>query len=201
MMRRLLITTSREPSRRTRSFVKDLVLAVPHAVKVNRGKATYSDLAVRATSLGAYGVLIVLERKGNPSALLYAEPEGLHLRKLFLLKVSGVSLLREVPGSQSPHGLWELVLVPRTVPKGLPELVSGYLAESLKPRLVERPEGRCVELKVLGSGDGALVSFICTTTDRECGPRFTVTKVVDYRSTAPQQLNAGGRAPKSYGNA
>jgi U3 small nucleolar ribonucleoprotein protein IMP4 len=185
-MRRLLVTTSREPSRRTRSFVKDLVPAIPHAVRVNRGKATYSELAVRATSLGAYGVLIVLERKGNPSALLYAEPEGLQLRKLFLLKISGVSLLREIPSSQHPYGLRELVLVPQTVPKGLPEVVSGYLVESLKPRLVEKPEGRCVELKVLGGGDSTLVSFICTTTDRECGPRFTVTKVVDYRSTTTQ---------------
>jgi U3 small nucleolar ribonucleoprotein protein IMP4 len=185
-MRRLLVTTSREPSRRTRSFVKDLVLAIPHAVRVNRGKATYSELAVRATSLGAYGVLIVLERKGNPSALLYAEPEGLQLRKLFLLKISGVSLLREIPSSQRPHGLRELVLVPQTVPRGLPEVVSGYLVESLKPRLVERPEGRCVELKVLGGDDSTLVSLICTTTDRECGPRFTVTKVVDYRSTTTQ---------------
>jgi len=200
-MRRLLVTTSREPSRRARSFVKDLVLAVPHAVKVNRGKATYSDLAVRATSLGAYGVLVVLERRGNPSALLYAEPEGLRLRKLFLLKVSGVSLLREIPGSQSPHGLRELVLVPRTVPEGLPELVSGYLAESLKPRLVERAEGRCVELKVLGGSDGALVSFMCTTTDRECGPHFTVTKVVDYRSAAPQRTVTGGGASRPSGNA
>lgn len=186
MMHRLLVTTSREPSRRTRSFVKDLALAIPHAVKVNRGKATYSDLAVRTTSLGAYGVLIVLEKGGNPSALLYAEPVGLQLRKLFLLKIAGVSLLREIPSSQSPHGLRELVLAPQTVPKGLPEVVSGYLVESLRPRLVDKPGGRCVELKVLGGSDSALVSFICTTTDRECGPHFTVTKVVDYRSLSPQ---------------
>lgn len=180
MTSRLLITTSREPSRRTRSFVKDLSLAVPHSVRINRGKATLSELALKATSLGAYGVVVLLEMRGNPSSLLYAEPRGSGLVRMFLLKIDGVSLLRELPGSQRPLGLRELVIVPHTVPKGFPEVVSSYLMRSLRPKVVNRPEGRVVELKILEEEGRAFVTFICVTSDRECGPRFRVTRVVDY---------------------
>ncbi len=180
MTSKLLITTSREPSKRTRSFVKDLSVVLPHSVRVNRGKATYTELATRATSLGAYGVLIVLEKSGNPSSLLYAEPRGADLEVLFLLKLSGVTLMRELPESQRPLGLEELILVPSTVPKGFPETVSSYLLQALRPKIVESPRGRAVELKVLGEENSALVAFMCVTSDRECGPRFRVVRIVDY---------------------
>lgn len=179
-MSRLLITTSREPSRRTRSFVKDLSGALPHSVRVARGKATYAELAAKASSLGAYGVLVVLERRGNPSALSFVRLEGLELRRELLLKLGGVSLLRELPGSQLPLGMRELVMVPASLPKGFPETVATYLLECLRPRVVGRAEGRVVELKVLGGEGGALVTFICATSERECGPRFKVVRVVDY---------------------
>ena len=180
MTGKLLITTSREPSKRVRSFVKDLSIVLPHSVRVSRGKATYSELATKATSLGAYGVLIVLERRGNPSSILYAEPRGTELEVMFLLKLGGVTLMRELPGSQRPLGLGELILVPSSVPKGFPEIVSSYLLQALRPKIVESPGGRAVELKILGGEDGALITFICVTSDRECGPRFRVVKVIDY---------------------
>lgn len=180
MSGRLLITTSREPSRRTRSFVKDFSAVVPHSVRVVRGKATISELAVKASSLGAYGVLIVLEKKGNPSALVFAIPERSVLKKLFLLKLGGVSLLRELPDSLVPLGLKELVIAPRSVPRGFPEAVSVYLVNCLRPKIVERPEGRAVELKLVGGETEGLVMFMCVTSDRECGPRFKVVRIVDY---------------------
>ncbi|MCS7100022.1 MAG: hypothetical protein RMH84_02420 [Sulfolobales archaeon] len=180
MKKLLLITTSREPSRRTRSFAKDLNLAIPYSRRLNRGKATYGELASRASSLGAYGVLVVLEKRGNPSALLFTKPEGLELRKAFLLKLGGVTLLREIPGSQTPLGLSELALAVKTIPEGVPELLAPYLIECFRPSLVERAEGELVELKILGGSTGATVAFICATTDRECGPRFVVVNVFDY---------------------
>ncbi len=179
-MSRLLITTSREPSRRTRSFVKDLSRVLPHSVRVTRGKATYGELAVKASSLGAYGVLVAMEKRGNPSALSFLRVEGSRPRREFLLKLGRVSLLGELPGSQLPLGMLELVIVPGTLPRGFPETVAAYLLECLRPRVVERSEGRVVELRVLGGEEGALVTFICATSERECGPRFTVVRVVDY---------------------
>lgn len=180
MTSKLIITTSRKPSKRTRSFVKDLSLALPHSVRVNRGKATYTELAIRAISLGAYGVLIVLERNGNPSSLLYAEPRGANLEILFLLKLCGVTLMRELPESQRPLGLKELILVPSTIPKGFPEVVSSYLLQALRPKIVESSQGRAIELKILGEESSTLVTFICVTSDKECGPRFRVVRIVDY---------------------
>lgn len=176
----LLITTSREPSRRTRSFVKDLNRVIPDSVRIVRGKTTYAELANKASSLSAYGALIVLEKKGNPSALLFAKPEKLELKKVFLLKLSGISLLRELPGSQIPLGIRGLTIVPRTIPKGFPEALAPYIIECFRPTIVEKAEGRVVELKLFGGEKEVLVAFICATSDQECGPRFRVVRVVDY---------------------
>ncbi|MEM4782798.1 MAG: hypothetical protein QXG29_00470 [Sulfolobales archaeon] len=180
MKSRLLITTSREPSRRTRSFVKDLSTVLPNSIRVTRGKATHAELASKASSLGAHGVLIILEKKGNPSAIMFAEPAGSELKKVFLLKLGGVSLLREIPGSQFPLGIERLVIVPRSVPKGFAEILAPYIVECFRPIIVERAVGRALEIKLFGGEKEAIVAFMCASSDRECGPRFKVVKIVDY---------------------
>ncbi|MEM2006094.1 MAG: hypothetical protein QW154_00425 [Sulfolobales archaeon] len=180
MKSRLLITTSREPSRRTRSFIKDLSIVLPNSVRVTRGKSTHAELAGKAFSLSAYGILVVLEKKGNPSALLFAEPTGPELKKVFLLKLGGVSLLRELPGSQLPLGVEKLVIVPKTIPRGFAEILAPYIVECFRPTIVEKAVGRVLEIKLLGGEKEALVAFICASSDRECGPRFKVIRIVDY---------------------
>ena len=93
----MVITTSREPSNRTRSFVNELVTILPVLVKVNRGKATLLDLYDISISKRAKWLIIVYEKKGNPSMLKIFKPDipksGLDEKYRILLR--GVTLYRE----------------------------------------------------------------------------------------------------------
>lgn len=91
----ILITTSRKPGRRTRSFCKDLQRALPFSKYVNRGKGSIWNIVELAFRQGYFRVLIVGETKGNPSLIrsieVFDEPRwGLQIY------ISGVKLCREV---------------------------------------------------------------------------------------------------------
>ncbi len=95
----IIITTSRAPSQRTRSFVKELVAVLPGAERINRGKYTLRELGYIATRAGADYVWIVYEKRGNPSAIKiygidYASPGVLVEKYMVLLK--GITLSREI---------------------------------------------------------------------------------------------------------
>ena len=107
---RVIVTTSRAPSPRTRSFVKDLVSVTPGSVKVNRGHLTLEELAVLAMERGADRVVIVGERRGNPSIIRIYAPRGRppKLVNIVTFIVKGVSLSREAgrPQPSNPQNLY-----------------------------------------------------------------------------------------------
>jgi len=182
---KVLLTTSREPSRRTRSFLNDLVASVPHSIRYTRGKATLDDLYLMAKRKEAYGVVIVFQKKANPSALTYYRVGAEGLIKEYLLKLSGVSLLREIRGSQKPLNLKKLVISIDKVLEGFPQEVAEALIEIFRPKVTVGKDKEqledAVEL-VVGGEKELLVSFLCTSTGRVCGPQFRVSKVIKYGS-------------------
>ncbi len=182
-MSSLLITTSREPSRRTRSFVNDLVKVIPNSIKFNRGKATYKDLATIMRLHSSYGALMVLERKGNPSALAYMILRNTKdLTRKYLILISSLKLLREIKGHQIPYNVKKLALNFSKVPQGFPQRVCEVLIEVFRPVLVEESEGLAdaVVLEVSGDENMASVVFYCSSTGRACGPAFNVVKTYTY---------------------
>jgi len=105
----LLVTTSRRPSPRTRSFIKDLVSIIPSASKINRGHKSLVELAIEANRLGYQYILIVSDCGGNPSSIaIYEVAEDtsghLALKNLAVIKVRGVKLSRENPESSKTYG-------------------------------------------------------------------------------------------------
>ncbi len=109
----LIITTSHKPSPRTRSFVKDLANTLPYSIKLNRGKKTLFDLGLEAYRNNALYVLIVGERKGNPSLIRIYRLEKTsfypELKHVASIKIRGVKLTRENPESTrayNPETIW-----------------------------------------------------------------------------------------------
>ncbi|PNV77891.1 MAG: hypothetical protein C0200_03875 [Thermoproteota archaeon] len=99
----IIFTTSRYPSQRTRSFLKDLCRVIPGAVKVNRGKSSIMDLSEKAIRLGASRLVIIDQIKGNPSRMRFFDvtktpPEPNPRAVLF----SGVALRREITERRAP---------------------------------------------------------------------------------------------------
>ncbi len=108
----IIVTTSRAPSPRTRSFVKDLVAILPGAEKLTRGHLTLEELAIAAKAKGANRVVIVGERKGNPSIIRVYEPTlgGVSpLRSIVTFILAGISLSREL-GRPKPGRVRRLLI-------------------------------------------------------------------------------------------
>lgn len=106
----IMITTSRRPSPRLRSLVKDLVSVLPRSIKVNRGHKSLVELALEAKRLGLKYVIIVTERKGNPGGLTFYEVEEVgagraQLKRLSTIILRGVKLSRENPASSRTYGV------------------------------------------------------------------------------------------------
>ena len=104
MNSKVLITTSRRPSPRTRSFIKDLVSLIPGAMKINRGHLTMEELTLLALSKGCDRLVVVGERRGNPSIMrIYDVQQGGVYKNIVSVKVLGVALSREIKRSLPPR--------------------------------------------------------------------------------------------------
>lgn len=71
----MLITTSRKPSKRTRSFCQYLN-RVFISEYTNRGKMSMRDVLLKAANLGYSYVAVVFEYNGNPSKITFFNSEG-----------------------------------------------------------------------------------------------------------------------------
>ena len=92
----IIITTSRRPSPRTRSLVKDLVGIIPGALSLTRGHLTYQELSIEAATLGADRVVILGEKRGNPSIIrIYRPSPPNDLENIVTIIIKGVKLSRE----------------------------------------------------------------------------------------------------------
>lgn len=94
-MRNIIITTSRRPNRRIRSFIKDLELVIPRSIRLTRGHLSMKDLYFEALIMNADRVIIVSDRRGNPGIIRIYKPENEELVNIVSFIVKGVSLSRE----------------------------------------------------------------------------------------------------------
>ncbi|RLG21120.1 hypothetical protein DRN74_03740 [Candidatus Micrarchaeota archaeon] len=69
----LLISSSRKPSRKTRTLARQLAKAVPHSRYITRGKKNIDALCSEARRLGYSRIAIIYEKHGNPSQIHFIE--------------------------------------------------------------------------------------------------------------------------------
>jgi len=94
--RKILLTTSRSPTPKIRTFCNDLTRVIPNVMRVNRGKMSMNEVAEKAIEYGADRVVIVDRWQGGPGKI-----EFFHIGLVGLvpsptiLYVSGIRLQRE----------------------------------------------------------------------------------------------------------
>ncbi|MBM4240800.1 MAG: ribosomal biogenesis protein [Euryarchaeota archaeon] len=71
----MLITTSRNPSDKTRSFSRSLSNILPSRY-INRGKMSIRDVFLKAHKLGLENIILVSQIKGNPSRITFYNDKG-----------------------------------------------------------------------------------------------------------------------------
>ncbi len=111
----ILITTSRNPTRRIRTLCNDLARSIPNAVRVNRGKMNLDGVAEKALELNADRVIIINRWKGGPGKieLFQVVQEGLTLFPP-LLYVRGVRLQREFKAKVRPFRATAITMPPKS---------------------------------------------------------------------------------------
>jgi U3 small nucleolar ribonucleoprotein protein IMP4 len=92
----VIITTSREPSKKTLELVNDLTNSLPGARKIIRGKRSFTVLLEEAVACGARYIAFIWDRRGMPSALLFYDVANKRW-KPYMLKISGIKTRRELP--------------------------------------------------------------------------------------------------------
>jgi hypothetical protein len=90
-----VISTCLRPSRRLRTFGRDLARALINGYYVTRGKRRILDLKGLALNFKASRLIIVQTKRGNPSKLDFYDASLKEVPLLGSLFVSGIKLLRE----------------------------------------------------------------------------------------------------------
>ncbi|NHK32468.1 MAG: hypothetical protein FK730_14030 [Asgard group archaeon] len=99
---KFVITTSRKPSQRTRSFIRDMVRVIPWSFHFTRGSCSLNDLAEEMMILGINRLIIINEKKGNPSLVKFFKLDKEKLAERdYRVRLRGISLARELKRGRS----------------------------------------------------------------------------------------------------
>lgn len=175
---KIVFTTSHKPSPKLRTFIKELAATIPFSVKINRGKKTLNTLYLEALELGAKNVIVGLERRGNPSGLILyrvlEKPRG--LKKEALVKISGVSLWREIADAVKPYNPSSIAILSHDEAMELSEaLVKMFFAT---PIFSEHEALRFdILVKIVVKKNISLVLFENPSTNKIVGPIIKVSGV------------------------
>ena len=92
----ILLTTSRRPTGRIRTFCRDFVNSIPDVVRVNRGKMSLDGVAERAIELEADRVVVVDRWRRGPGKINLFRISSTGLKSVPpLMLISGIRLRRE----------------------------------------------------------------------------------------------------------
>jgi U3 small nucleolar ribonucleoprotein protein IMP4 len=172
----ILVTTTRRPSKRTRSFVRDLYHVLPNSTRRNRGKMSLEDLNELAIKIGADRVIVVGTQRGNPSSLTFYEPTPSHLKPISIVSLSGVSLRREITKKRAPPSKRFCVASPDEL-----ENEAELLAKSFNVRSVKLEELKNFDISlILASEEGLRASFYRVSPMEELGPRMRISGIKEY---------------------
>ncbi len=175
-----MITMSRRPTRIIRTFCNELAATLPGAIRVNRGKMSFEDIAEKAWELGADRVILVNRWKGNPGkiCLFKVGEEGLEPFPP-LIYIYGIKLRREMGVRLGKVRSLAVVARPERTRLGraLAEFLSvPFLGPGEAHEAASEPD---VLLKIKPDVECyAVMSFFRASDGREVGPRIRVRHLI-----------------------
>ncbi len=95
-MRKIAFTTSRDPAKKTRSFIKDIITVIPNAIKVSRGtqNLTYTLNVMKTKQVST--AIVINSVKGNPNFWrIFDLSKNDPIELSYAIKLKGLTLSRE----------------------------------------------------------------------------------------------------------
>ena len=177
----MLLTTSRRPTGRIRTFCRDLVNSIPDAVRVNRGKMSLDGVAEKAIEVDADRVVVVDRWHGGPGKISLFKVSSTGLEPVPpLILIRSIRLRRELNDGRRGARSSAITLEP----EDSPELarMAGYLSKYFGlPVLPLDKASKNHRVSMHFSFDSTQhihFTFMLLRRMVEIGPRVTLSKLV-----------------------
>lgn len=175
----MLITTSRKPSPRTRSFTRSLE-RILNSKYINRGKMSMRDVLLKSSALSYSTIAVISEMKGNPNRLEIYNSKGESLISMDITvtnslasgKINKKKLNLRWELGESKSELKEKIISITGIPEDPTDLIRG--SASVKRELKQYTNSNLILIKE-GEDGKAVVEF----TDQKgqiTGPRIYIHK-------------------------
>lgn len=177
----ILLTTSRRPTKRIRTFCHDVERSIPNVVRINRGKLNVDGIAEKALELNADRVIVVARWKGGPGKieLFQIGPTGLTSVPP-LIYVMGLRLQREFGATTRSVQSLAIIASPEKLPQTtkIAESLSNFLNVPMMSMNVSVTEYEALMHISFGTSRNAQITFILLPQRIEIGPRIIISHVV-----------------------
>lgn len=180
----LLLSTSREPTRRMRSFCHDLTRCLPGIIRLNRGKLSMDGLAEKAVGCDADRVMIVSRWKGRLGKIEFYKIGATGLISFPpVVYVKSVRLQREIGRKKKSGSIKSLATTLSTETSPEARKTAEALSEFLKLSLlsvdqaVSNRYSACMYFS-LDPSKHISITFLLLPSKNEFGPRITVSHLV-----------------------
>jgi len=177
---KILLTTSRRPTSRIRSFCHDLADCLPNIVRTNRGKLNIDGIAEKALEIDASRVVVVDRWKGGPGIIqLFLIKETSLTRSPPLIYVSGIKLRREFEKKTKPIPCSVITTSPESSShsKKIAEFLARFF--DIPVLSVEQVVSRYSASMHISADTSSrmAITFVLLPEFTETGPRISVAKV------------------------
>jgi len=179
--KKVLLTTSRRPTSRIRSFCRDFASCLPDIVRINRGKLNLDGIAEKAIEIDADRVIIVDRWKGGPGRIQLFLVEGTGLTLIPpLICIDGIKLRREFGKKTKPTQSFVITTPPEDSPRN--KKIAEFLARFFKIPLlsVRQAASRCSASMHISTNPSSeiQITFVLLPEFTGIGPRISVGKIV-----------------------
>jgi U3 small nucleolar ribonucleoprotein protein IMP4 len=175
----ILFSTSRNPSRRTRTLIKDLTWVFPRASRIPRGTKNIYELAAMALAARASSLVIVSTRKGNPGRMsFYRVTEQKYFQLPLEMSLTGVKLRNEFP-KKNPARPNELLILPKEPLSSRGKLLCERVSQIFRLPIIDSPQpvGKTAIIMNIEEPDVIRITFTHGASTTEIGPQLRIRKV------------------------
>jgi rRNA maturation protein Rpf1 len=176
-----LLTTSRRPTGRIRTFCRDLANSIQDVTRVNRGKMSLYGIAEKALELEANQVIVVNRWRGESGKINLFQVSSTGLKAAPpLIFMKRIRLRREFEEGRRYARSSAITLESKD--SADLERIAGLLSKYfclpiLSPDKARKNHRACMHFSIDSSGH-IQITFMLLSGDIEIGPRITLSKLI-----------------------
>jgi U3 small nucleolar ribonucleoprotein protein IMP4 len=177
----MLLTTSRRPTGRIRTFCRDLANSIPDVMRINRGKMSMDGVAEKAIELEADRIVVVDRWHGGPGKINLFQVSSTGLKPVPpLMLIGGIRLRRELKEGRRRAQSSAITLEPEDSVEL--ERIAGHLSKYFGLPVLSLDEAsenhRASMHFSFDSSRHIQITFMLLSRMVEIGPRVTLSKLI-----------------------